>query len=110
MGRERIVCILIVAALVLGPLFIIAPGADGLALRMPRDLGRAAASFWGEDSEDNAGLSVAGAGDVNGDGYDDLLIGAYRDEDGGNVAGQTYLIVGKASGWALDTDLSAREA
>ena len=74
------------------------------------DLGNVDASFWGEDADDRSGRSVASAGDVNGDGYDDILIGAYHDEDGGNRAGQTYLILGKAPGWAMDTDLSGSDA
>jgi hypothetical protein len=74
------------------------------------DLSAASASFWGEDGADYSGWSVAGAGDVNLDGYDDFLIGAYGDDDGGTDAGQTYLILGKASGWAVDTDLSAASA
>jgi len=77
---------------------------------MDTDLGVSDASFWGEDSGDRSGISVSGAGDVNGDGYDDFMIGAYLDEDGGENAGQTYLILGKASGWAMDTDLSASDA
>ena len=68
------------------------------------------ASFIGEDGGDKAGRSVADAGDVNGDGYSDILIGAIWDDDGGGDAGQTYLILGKASGWTLDTDLSNADA
>jgi hypothetical protein len=68
------------------------------------------ASFWGEDADDYSGNWVASAGDVNGDGYDDILIAASNDEDGGGQAGQTYLILGKASGWAMDTDLSNADA
>ena len=74
------------------------------------DLSNASASFWGEDAGDRAGYSVAGVGDVNGDGYDDFLIGAYRDEDGGFDAGQVYLIFGKASGWSMDSDVSQADA
>ncbi|TET92030.1 MAG: hypothetical protein E3J35_00050 [Methanomassiliicoccales archaeon] len=59
---------------------------------MDTDLSMADASFWGEDAGDYSGWSVAGAGDVNGDGYDDILIGAPYDDDGGASAGQTYLI------------------
>ncbi len=73
-------------------------------------LADADASFIGEDNNDYSGFSVAGAGDVNGDGYDDILIGAYMDEDAGGLGGQTYLIFGKALGWGMDTDLSKVDA
>ena len=77
---------------------------------MDTDLSASDASFWGEDTGDLSGYRVAGIGDVNGDGYDDILIGAYGDDDGGDFAGQTYLILGKASGWSMDTDLSESNA
>ncbi|MBM4249772.1 MAG: hypothetical protein FJ149_10160 [Euryarchaeota archaeon] len=110
MNGERILSIFVAAALVLGPLLLFVPEGEGLELRPDLNLSRAHASFWGEDAGDYSGYSVAGAGDVNGDGYDDILIGAYEDDDGGTSAGQTYLILGKASGWARDTDLSAASA
>ncbi len=59
------------------------------------DLSAADASFWGEDEYDYSGYSVACAGDVDGDGYDDFLIGAISDDDGGGAAGQTYLLFGE---------------
>lgn len=75
------------------------------------DLSVANASFWGEEADDLAGWSVSGAGDVNGDGYDDVLIGAWGNQDGGGVnAGQVYLFLGQESGWVVDTDLSAADA
>ncbi|MBN1389023.1 MAG: FG-GAP repeat protein, partial [Candidatus Thermoplasmatota archaeon] len=67
-------------------------------------------SFWGEDAGDSSGESVSGAGDVNGDGFDDILIGAVYNDEGGIYAGQTYLILGKGSGWAMDTNLSQADA
>ncbi len=91
-----------------GQTYLLLGKASGWA--MDTDLSAADASFWGEDAEDWSGISVSGAGDVNGDGYDDFLIGAHYDDDGGNHAGQTYLILGKASGWAIDTNLSAADA
>jgi hypothetical protein len=78
--------------------------------KMDENLSSADASFWGEDLGDQSGYSVASAGDVNGDGYDDILIGAPENDDGGDGAGQTYLILGKTGGWTMDTDLSAANA
>jgi hypothetical protein len=77
---------------------------------MDTDLLHSTASFIGEDAVDAAGFSVASAGDVNGDGYDDILIGARYNDDGGSDAGQTYLVLGKASGWSMDIDLSNADA
>ncbi len=53
-------------------------------------------------------MSVAGAGDVNGDGLADLLIGAFFDEQAGDNAGAAYLVLGSSS--PEDTDLSAADA
>ena len=62
------------------------------------NLSDANASFLGEGANDFSGWSVAGAGDVNGDGYDDILIGAMWNSEGDSQAGQTYLILGKSDG------------
>ncbi|MCK5252364.1 MAG: FG-GAP repeat protein, partial [Thermoplasmata archaeon] len=77
---------------------------------MHTNISEADASFHGEKVNDAAGYSVAGAGDVNGDGFDDILIGSQRSGDGGDIAGQTYLILGKADGWSMDTSLSDADA
>jgi hypothetical protein len=74
--------------------------------KMDVNLSKADASFLGENPNDRSGVSAAGAGDVNGDGFDDILIGAYRNDEGGSSAGQAYLIFGKASGWIKDMNLS----
>jgi len=41
---------------------------------------------------DRLGQSVAGVGDVDGDGLDDLLVGAYGDDTGGTDAGALFLL------------------
>jgi len=58
-------------------------------------------SASGEAPDDAFGGSVAGAGDVNGDGYDDVMVGApYYDGSGVNV-GRAYVFYGSASGPSL---------
>ncbi len=50
----------------------------------------------GEAAQDYAGWSVSGAGDINGDGLDDLVIGAHQhDAAGQGDAGRAYLVFGK---------------
>ena len=55
----------------------------------------------GIDADDLSGLSVSSAGDVNGDGFDDLIVGALRAESAGGATdeGESYVVFGKAS-WA----------
>lgn len=47
---------------------------------------------------DAAGISVDGAGDVNGDGFDDLVVGAYQDDTGGTDAGAAFVVYGPIEG------------
>ena len=63
-----------------------------------RSLSTADAKLTGENPEDLAGFSVSSAGDVNGDGYADVLIGAYGVDEGGVAAGAAYLVHGSNSG------------
>ncbi len=57
--------------------------------------------------DDQSGFSVSGAGDVNGDGLADIIIGArFADPNGEDFAGRGYVVFGKASGFAASIDLS----
>ena len=57
----------------------------------------------GIDGYDFSGKSVSGAGDINGDGLDDIIIGAYfADHDGISVAGESYVVFGRASGALIE--------
>ena len=61
----------------------------------------------GIDGGDNSGFVVAGAGDVNGDGFDDVVIGAYNAAPGGRTqAGEGYVVFGKAAAFASGIDLA----
>src|SRR5262245_23500344 len=66
-------------------------------------LGTTASSDWiridGAAAGDRSGNSVASLGDINGDGFDDVLIGApYADGNGRWSSGIRYLVYGNASG------------
>src|SRR5687768_6286775 len=58
---------------------------------------------WTTES-DQAGASlgnrVASAGDVNGDGYDDVIVSAYSFNNGQNQEGKVFVHHGSASGLA----------
>ena len=51
-----------------------------------------------DDVLSTVGLSVSDAGDVDGDGHDDLLIGAPFNGEGGPDAGAAYLLLGPITG------------
>ncbi len=60
-------------------------------------------TFDGENEDDQAGISISSAGDINDDGYDDILIGANRFN---SVAGRVYLIYGNLSTTTTNLDLA----
>jgi Ca2+-binding RTX toxin-like protein len=75
----------------------------GTSLSATIDLGNpgsAGITLFGADAGDQSGCSVSRAGDVNGDGFDDLLVGAWDADASGNAkanAGESYVIFGGAS-------------
>ncbi|ACD91296.1 FG-GAP repeat protein [Chlorobium limicola DSM 245] len=61
-------------------------------------------AITGQAEGDNSGYSVSSAGDVNGDGMADLIIGATGNDAGENNAGRSYVVFGKTGGAEVDLD------
>lgn len=61
----------------------------------------------GESLTDHAGHTVANGGDLNADGFEDLLVGAYRADSGGGESGSVYVIYGRASVLTTETSLGS---
>jgi len=61
-------------------------------------------TFAGSNDNDYLGEAVSGAGDIDGDGYDDFIIGANGAGGGGTKKGQTFLFRG---GSTLDNTADA---
>ena len=64
----------------------------------------------GEAANDRIGVAVSGAGDFNGDGFDDILIGAPFESTNGLAAGAAYAVFGRAGGFDPSMNLSALTA
>ena len=56
----------------------------------------------GVSAYDSSGRSVSSAGDVNGDGFDDLIVGAYRDDPNGSSSGASFVVFGKTDGTKVE--------
>jgi len=56
----------------------------------------------GDAGNDQMGFSVSDAGDVNGDGFGDLIVGARFGDDGGNAAGEAYVVFGGSSDFGVN--------
>jgi hypothetical protein len=64
-------------------------------------------TIHGSDAGDQIGWSVSDAGDVNGDGYDDVIIGA---PGYSNDKGRAYVFYGRATGSWSDIDDASTDA
>jgi hypothetical protein len=61
----------------------------------------------GIDAGDISGFSVSSAGDVNGDCFDDIIIGASSAAANGQYdAGESYVVFGQAAGFSANFNLS----
>jgi hypothetical protein len=86
-----------------GVSFVYYGGASGLS----------ATPAWTAESDQVSagfGISVSTAGDVNGDGYSDVIVGAYYFDSGQNNEGRSFVYYGGASGlsatpaWTAESD------
>ena len=91
-----------------GASFVVFGKTDGEAVELSAieaNSGTTAAGFMinGVSADDSSGRSsVSNAGDVNGDGLDDLIIGAMGDDPNGSGSGASFLVYGKSSGEAVE--------
>jgi len=71
------------------------PGEPRAAQKLSNLAGNLGASL---DEGDAFGKGVTNLGDLDGDGVDDLAVGAFRDDDGGSDRGAVYILFGAGDG------------
>ncbi len=76
-----------------GAVYVYLGGASGLDVATEQRLAASDAENY-----DLFGFAVAGAGDLDGDGFDDVAIGAFGEDSLGNDSGAVYVFYGSASG------------
>ena len=64
----------------------------------------------GQSPDDRSGSSVASAGDVNGDGLDDLIVGAPNADPPGSNAGRSYVVFGSTAGSDIQAKSNMKKA
>ena len=65
---------------------------DGSLVKAKREIKNSTANGPTLSFDDAFGVSVANMGDLNGDGWDDLAIGAHKDDAGGSNRGAVHII------------------
>jgi VCBS repeat-containing protein len=92
-----------------GASFVVFGKTDGTAVALSDvEAGNGGFVINGVSAGDEAGFSISSAGDVNGDGFDDLIVGALGDDPNGTSSGASFVVFGKTDGTAVE--LSAVEA
>ena len=94
-----------------GRAYVIFGKADGFATI---DLAQFSASdgfiLQGANANDFLGSSISSLGDINGDGFDDIILGSNQNDGTGYLAGTAYVIYGKAGGFGtIDLEILTEE-
>ncbi len=92
-----------------GASFVVFGKTSGVAVELSDiDAGNGGFTINGVSAEDQSGISVSDAGDVNGDGLADLIIGAHRDDPNGSYSGASSVVFGKTTGTTVElSDIDA---
>ncbi|MCP5029620.1 MAG: hypothetical protein GY929_25390, partial [Actinomycetia bacterium] len=81
-----------------GAVYVLLLNADG-TVKAEQKISSTTGGFTGPlGNSDRFGASVAGVGDVDGDGIVDIAVGAYLDDDGGSSRGAVYVLFLNADG------------
>ena len=99
-------------ALAPGAAYVVFGSADPASTRRDTALGALGSGGFaittGTDLNANLGITVAGAGDVNGDGRDDVLVSSLQEVGGGGFRGATWIVFGRTATTPVDlTNLGA---
>ena len=86
-----------------GASFVVFGKSDGTAVELSAvEAGTGGFVINGVSAGDTSGWSASSAGDVNGDGLDDLIVGASRDDPNGSNSGASFVVFGKSDGTAVE--------
>ena len=93
-------------SLTAGAAYVVFGSADPASTRRDTALGALGAGGFaittGTDLNANLGITVAGAGDVNGDGRDDVLISSLQEVGGDGFRGATWIVFGRTATTPVD--------
>jgi hypothetical protein len=85
-------------------------GASALADGVQQDVRVDGTRLRGAQAHEDAGSAVFGPGDVNGDGFADILVGGpgYDTDEDGESEGAVHLLLGVSGGWVGTVNLATR--